>query len=92
MDEIIEPGDVGGTGHFTEIPTAIDKIPDFDPRSGNHYWIMIASFHVEPSVWQPNDKPILDYENLVSFTGPGCFYCENPYTAYYANRKCKGMA
>jgi hypothetical protein len=73
-----------------EIPSEIDKIPDFDARSGNHLWLMHAAFKVDPATWSKHGpSPRLDSHALVALAGPGCFYCEQPYQLVKHSR-CKG--
>lgn len=72
-----------------EIPAEIDKIPDFNPKTGNHLWLMHAAFQVDPSTWGPHTRPHLNSEALVAIAGPGCFYCEQPY-ALVKHSRCKG--
>jgi hypothetical protein len=77
---------------FTEfIENPKDKIPDFDPRSGNHYWIMITTYKCDPEKMLKGDGPaFFDHESLVAVLGPGCFYCEQIYTPLLSKRRCKG--
>lgn len=80
-----------GTGQRYEASSSGDRIPAFDPRSGNHYWILITTYNVDPSLWSdPTHTPMLDTENLVLITGPGCFYCEQHYDQV-KHRRCKGQ-
>lgn len=79
------------TGHQQEIPVTVDRIPDFDPRTGDHLWCVATMYHVQPAMW--TDKavtPHLDMENLLTVQGPFCFHCEEPYTRRLATRRCKG--
>jgi hypothetical protein len=71
----------------------VDRIPDYDPRSGDHLWVITTAFRVDPARWSspdPTVTPMLDHENLLSVAGPGCFYCEQVYTSLLATRRCKG--
>jgi hypothetical protein len=72
-----------------EIPPEVDKIPDFNPKTGNHLWLMHAAFKVDPATWRSDVSPKLDGEALVALAGPGCFYCEQPY-ALVKHSRCKG--
>lgn len=76
--------------HSVEAPGQLDRIPEFDPRSGEHCWIEIVAYRVFPERWSKDQLPVLDQENLVSIQGPGCFYCEEPYTERLAKRRCPG--
>ena len=77
------------TDVMEEVPAEVDNIPDFDPRAGNHLWLMFAAYKVDPATWQPDVSPTLDSTSLVSLAGPGCFYCEQHYTQAKHSR-CKG--
>jgi hypothetical protein len=75
------------TGVKQEIPSELDRTPPFDPRTGEHLWTMITMYRWGgPGV----ERPTLDMENLLSVVGPGCYYCEQPYSEYLAKRRCKG--
>ncbi len=72
-------------------PMEIDRIPLFDPRSGEHFWIMALAYRVDPKLFADGTHtPILDRENLASVSGPGCYYCEQPYSPQIAARRCRG--
>jgi len=79
-----------GTGFTVEAPPEVDRIPPFDPRSGDHIWLIITAYRVDPARWTPGHSPHLDTENLVSIVGPGCYYCERPYSERLARRRCPG--
>lgn len=71
----------------------VDRIPDYDPRTGEHYWICPLVFHVaDPrKCYASPDTPMLfDKENLVLTTTVGCYYCEEPYSDRLYFRRCKG--
>jgi hypothetical protein len=79
------------TGFSQHAPGDVDRIPEFDSRTGDHLWIVITSYRVNPALMSdPTHTPMLDTENLVSVTGPGCFYCEQPYSPRLGSRRCKG--
>jgi len=83
------------TGHRQHIETRsqVDRVPPFDRRSGNHLWIITTAYRVDPATWvDPAHTPILDAENLLILAGPGCYYCEQPYTPRLAQRRCTGEA
>ena len=82
-----------GSGDMIRVdnPGEINRIPEFDPRSGDHFWIVSVAHRVNPVLWSdPAATPMLDVESLVIIAGPGCFYCEQPYTLLLASRRCKG--
>lgn len=74
------------TGFTAEIATPPNRVPDYDPRSGDHLWSWALLYRATPGV----EKPMLDLENLLLLTGPGCYYCEEVYTPRLASRRCKG--
>lgn len=78
------------TNFVEEVPGNLHKIPDFDSRSGDHYWIVITSYKVSPENLESGEKAFFDHEALVSVAGPVCYYCEKPYTQLLATRRCKG--
>lgn len=79
-------------GHAFTPKVNLDLIPEFDSRSGNHYWIIINTYHVNPKTMTETDPVLLDQENLVNIVGPGCFYCEKEYTPLIAKKRCTGYA
>lgn len=84
---------VPGPSQQIDSPSEIDRIPEYDPRSGDHCWLVITSYRVDPEKFtspDPTVMPILDHETLVSVTGPGCYYCEQLYSSRLAKRRCKG--
>lgn len=80
---------VHGTGFTQEVKNYKDKIPDFDPRSGDHFWIVATTYKVVPEVFLKGES-LLDLENLVLVSPPGCWHCEQIYNPSLANRRCKG--
>lgn len=78
------------TGFQQEVGSDVDRIPDFDPRTGDHLWSVMTMYRVQPAMWQdPTATPHLDMENLLTVQGPFCYYCEKPYTALLATRRCR---
>lgn len=61
------------------------KIPDQVP--GKHLWMMAAVYRVTPQI---RGQYALDTENLLSIDGPGCYWCEEPWTPTIGNQPCKG--
>lgn len=79
------------TGHRELVRGHVDRVPVFDPRTGEHLWIMLTVYRVDPLLWtDPVHAPTLDHESLISVTGPGCYYCEQPYGPRVAARRCRG--
>ncbi len=79
------------TGFVERIEGAVDRIPDYDPRSGEHLWIMTGAWKVDPKTFTSGEQGILDHESLLIIAGPGCYYCEQKYTPWVFNRRCKGQ-
>lgn len=77
-------------GPQVEVPGYLDKISPYNPRSREHFWLMITAFKVEPARWAKGTAPMLDRENIVNVSGPACFYCELEYTPQLAQRACRG--
>lgn len=68
-----------------------DRIPEYDPRSGNHLWVVLQSYQIDPKKWTESDELVIfDIENLLSVEGPGCYYCEQPYSPSLYYRRCPG--
>lgn len=75
------------TGSTRIVPAGLNKVPAYDPRSGDHLWTIVTMYrwggpHVE--------RPTLDTENLLTVTPPGCYFCEQVYTERLATRRCPG--
>ena len=82
------------TGHKAYVDPeamALDRLPAYDSRSGDHLWLVMTSYRVVPALWtDPTHTPQLDQENLVSITPPFCYHCEQAYTPLIGSRRCKG--
>lgn len=72
--------------HFQ--PTEFHDVPEYDPRTGDHFWVVALAHHVDPE--DEHDAYVLNLDNLVSLQGPGCMYCERRYTPLLAKRRCSG--
>jgi hypothetical protein len=71
----------------------VNRIPAFDARSGEHYWILPMAFSVtdpERFMGQPDGPVMFDRENLVLATAVCCYHCEQIYTKLLASRRCRG--
>lgn len=80
-----------GTGHVVEVPGDVDRVPRYDPRSGEHLWIVSTMYRVDPvRMADPSVTPLLDQENLLLTAGPICFYCEQVYEPRLLRRRCPG--
>lgn len=72
---------------------AVDKIPEYDKRKREHYWIATVAYHIaDPAeAMRPDNGPVMmDLENLVHVGPIGCFHCEEPWDRYLHFRKCPG--
>lgn len=79
------------TGQRVEVDGQVDRIPPYDPRSGQHLWVWLMAFRANPALMDdPTHTPMLDRETLLSIKGPGCYYCEQPYTPRLLRRRCPG--
>lgn len=77
-----------GTGEQQHVPGDIDRIPEFDKRTGDHLWAIFTMYRWGgPTV----ETPTLDMENLLSVLGPGCFYCNQEWSERLATRRCPGV-
>lgn len=69
----------------------VDRIPDYDPRSGEHFWTLFAMYRVDPMAVSRSTGPVhLDTENLVHLGAMGCYFCEEPYSPRLLHRRCPG--
>ncbi len=82
--------DIGlnSTGVYQHISTQC-KIPDFDSRAANHFWMIIVSFAVnDPEKLIETGQGILDHENIVQVTPIICAYCAIEYSKREKFRRC----
>lgn len=70
----------------------VHRVPAYDPRSGDHLWITMAVYRIDPVAMTADDGvPVhLDNENLISVGAMGCYYCEQPYERRLLCRRCPG--
>ena len=54
---------------------------------GRHLWIVVSMHGVQP---RPKGEYHLDTENLLTIEGPGCYWCEQPWSPELMNRSCRG--
>jgi hypothetical protein len=57
---------------------------------GEHLWVMAGTWKVDPAKMQAGAQALMDHESLLGLAGPGCYVCEEPYSARLAHRRCKG--
>lgn len=87
------PRQLRSTGRQLQVDNAFQRpLPEYDPRSGNHLWMVSTVFRVNPEHWteESTEIPLLDPENLITAIGPGCLFCERPYSKLLATRRCTG--
>ncbi|MEU4750022.1 hypothetical protein AB0F93_03440 [Micromonospora tulbaghiae] len=76
------------------MPGHVDRVPEYDPRSGDHLWTVTCAYRVDPERFtgeRAGDGPaLLDLENLLLTAGPGCFFCEQTWSPRLARRRCPG--
>lgn len=71
---------------YVEIHNAHKEYPEYDPRTGAHFWIAAAGFRIaDPE----SGKIMLDSENCMSID-VGCWFCEEPFSKRLKHRRCKG--
>lgn len=61
------------------------EIPD--QRPGEHLWIITGMWRVADPVARARYE--LDLENLLTLAGPGCYWCEEPWSEDLARRRCR---
>lgn len=86
---------ISGLGDTYHMTGEVDRVPPYDPRSGDHFWCIPVMYRVtDPARWyddsQPDESRILDMENIAVVTGVGCFYCERLYRRGMEHRRCPG--
>ena len=81
---------VEGTGFVSRVDNFKNRIPEFDPEKGEHYWIVMLLHNVNPQNYLDNDM-LFDYESLAAITPLGCYYCVRPYSEQLANERCSGQ-
>lgn len=63
-------------------------------RERRHLWVMTGAWEVSESAIvaaRNGETTHLDLENLLDVNGPGCFVCEQIYSAELAGRPCPGQ-
>ncbi len=79
---------LNSTGFYEHISTQT-RIPDFDPRSANHFWMIIVSFAVNnPEQLIKTGQGLLDHENIAQVTPIICAYCAVEYSKRENFRRC----
>jgi len=57
-------------------------------KPGQHLWVMISGHLVSDPL--AVGQLMLDMETLLSFAGPCCYKCEEPFSGRLARRPCRG--
>lgn len=70
----------------------VDKIPEYDSRSGAHFWMMPLAYRIDDpeKIMSGERQLILDKEALVLAAGIVCYYCEEPWSKRLQHRRCPG--
>lgn len=69
-----------GVWHGTGIQVDVDRgkyNADPPPFEGRHLWVFVAAWTTTDPV---RERQTLDTENLLSISGPGCYWCEQVWT------------
>ena len=61
-----------------------DRIPEPD---GQHLWVMTGMWQVDPIATLAGTAH-LDTESMLMLAGPGCFHCEQDYSAELVAQRC----
>ena len=78
-----------GTGQFEHVSTE-NKIPDFDTRTGDHFWSVMVAFAIRDpeKMIREGEQALLDHENIVQVTPIACMYCAVAYSPRTKLRRC----
>lgn len=77
------------TGHVVESPGEVDRIPDYDPRTGAHLWVVAPMFRINAELLDDmTNVPHLDQENLIYISPVFCYWCEQPFARRLLTRRC----
>ncbi len=57
---------------------AISKFNAVPPKfAGRHTWVYLGAWQVAGPA---RERQVFDYDNLVTVTGPGCYWCEQEWS------------
>jgi hypothetical protein len=74
-----------------EVAGNLDRLPSYDPVSGEHAWIVSALFGIrDPQARFTEGSATLDRENLLGISGVFCYHCEQLYSELLAEAPCDG--
>lgn len=73
-------------------PVPPSKMPgtEVEVTPGEHLWVVLAGWRVNPATFRPDQPVHLDTENLVHISSPGCYVCEEPWSWAVASKPCPG--
>jgi hypothetical protein len=71
-----------------EVVTRLRRGPKQVP--GEHLWMIIGSWSVDPRKWTSNEVIQMDSENLISLSPPGCYWCEQLFEPRLFCRRVSG--
>lgn len=79
-------------GPVVPVPESRSNAEMPTPSPGEHLWCMFAMYRItNPEHAQdPAVKKYLDLENLLTIDGPGCWVCEQVWSAAIAGEPCPG--
>jgi hypothetical protein len=69
----------------------LNRIPDYDPVTGEHAWTVSALFGIrDPQAAFSQGSAMLDRENLWGISGVFCYHCEQVWSELLAEAPCDG--
>lgn len=78
------------SGHVVQVDGEIDRIPDYDPRTGEHLWVVTPVFRINPKLLTDlTNVPYLDQENLIYISPVFCYWCEQRFAPRLLHRRCE---
>jgi hypothetical protein len=68
------------------------KLPgtDIEITPGEHLWVVAGAWRVNPATFNTNQEMILDMENFLLLSNPGCYVCEQEWNFVTASKPCPG--
>lgn len=64
------------------------RLRSVEAKPGEHLWVFTAAWLCKDPASVAGSEVIFDHENLLSITGPGCYFCEAYYSPDLANQPC----
>ena len=59
-------------------------------RPGEHLWVITGAWLLADPERPFRETTILDMENMLGLSGPGCYKCEKPWSRRLARQPCTG--